>query len=566
VDSIFLLGWLAAETVAENPETKAKVGWLCLLPPLLTILLAIATRRVVVSLFLGVAAAILILLPSPEAQRVEWAESFTWGRYLMTSAEQFALALTESHLWASLTDSDHLRVFAFTSLLGMQVALIHRSGGMEGIVRWSAPLARSRRGGQVLTWALGLVIFIDDYANTLLLGSTMRPITDRLKISREKLAFLVDSTAAPVSGLALVSTWVATEITYMQEGFSSAGVDIGAETFGIFIETIPGRFYVLYMLAFVLLCAVLGRDFGPMLAAERRAFAKPASAADDDKKSQQAAKPRPFNAILPIVVTVAVAVWLLVATGLATNGDAPLAQSQWQAAGQIIGQGNSYVALLYGALAGLLVILGLIALQRNLSPDEVRSGLTEGFLHILPALVILWLAWSLSKLTGEGYLETGAFLASKISELNLHPGFMPTIIFVFASGIAFATGTSWGTMAILMPIAIPLVYQLVSTNLGESADPHHFVIVASIGSVLAGAIFGDHCSPISDTTILSSRSSHCDHIAHVRTQMPYALTVGCIAILFGTLPAGFEISSWILLPCGFVAMLCVLLAIGRKVE
>lgn len=172
----------------------------------------------------------------------------------MQSFLQFGYSIAEEHLWKSFFDEDHLRVFVFTTLLGMQVALIHLSGGMQGVLG-NASHGRFARGGQVLTWFLGMVIFIDDYANTLLLGSTMRPLTDRLKISREKLAFLVDSTAAPVSGLAIVSTWVATEISTMQIGYADAGIDIGSDTFGIFIQTIPSRFYVLYMLLFVLLCA-----------------------------------------------------------------------------------------------------------------------------------------------------------------------------------------------------------------------------------------------------------------------------------------------------------------------
>lgn len=572
MDVPFLISQLEGVPDVPATATGTVVGlwgqlaqWSCIVPPLLTIVLAIMTRRVVISLLLGVIAAIAILLPTPAEQQQAWGEAFSWPRYVLESGTTLTLELTENHLWGSLVDEDHLRVFLFTALLGMQIAVIHRSGGMEGIVRWSAPLARTRRGGQALTWLLGLIIFIDDYANTLLLGSTMRPITDRLKISREKLAFLVDSTAAPVSGLALVSTWVATEISTMKAGFDSAGIDIGADTFGIFIETIPGRFYILYVLVFVLMVALLGRDFGPMLKAERRALAdghgdEGATAAS----RSEVQRPRAWNAIVPICVTVGVAVWLLIMTGLAEHGDAPLSESHWQAAGQVIGQGNSYIALVYGALAGLLTVLGMVGLQRSLTTDSTRVGMLEGFAHVLPALIILWLAWTLSKLTGEGYLETGAFLASKIAELNLNPGFMPTIIFLFAAGIAFATGTSWGTMAILMPIAIPLVHRLVSEQLGAPADPHHPVLVASIGSVLAGAIFGDHCSPISDTTILSSRSCHCDHIAHVRTQMPYALTVAGIAIVFGTLPAGFGVSSWILLPCGLGAMLFVLLAFGRR--
>ncbi len=565
MEQFSILSWIAALSLTDILQQLRP--WLCIVPPLLTITLAIITRRVVPSLLLGVATAIVILLPSPTTRQLEWGDDFTWSRYAWDSTQTFTINLFENHLWSSLADSDHLRVFLFTTVLGMQVALIHRSGGMEGIVRWSAPFARSRRGGQVLTWMLGMVIFIDDYANTLLLGSTMRPIADRLKISREKLAFLVDSTSAPVAGLALVSTWVATEISAMQVGFTAAGMDVSGQAFGIFIQTIPVRFYVLYALAFVLLNALLCRDYGPMLTAERRAATGTPAPVSSDSTTATTTPPRVWNAILPILVTIAVAVWLLYETGQAAVAadNVQLSDSMWQAAGQIIGAGSSYVALVYGALAGLGVVLALILWQRAMSPQQVRAGMLEGFLHVLPALVILWLAWSLSTLTGNDHLKTGAFVASKIVEIDLHPGWMPTIIFLFASAIAFATGTSWGTMAILMPITIPLVHQLLISSGVASVDPYHPVFVATIGSVLAGAIFGDHCSPISDTTILSSRSCGCDHIAHVRTQMPYALTVGTVAIVFGTLPAGFGIHSIFLLPLGLLSLWGILMLFGRKV-
>lgn len=546
-------------------EAASPVGWLCVLPPVLTIALAIISKRVVLSLLVGISAGILILLPSPAAMQEFLGEDFNWPAYIQTTAENFVAQLTEGHLWVSLIDPDHLRVFAFTALLGIQVALIHRSGGMHGIVRWAKPLARSRRGGQVLTWMLGLVVFIDDYANTLLLGSTMRPLTDRLKISREKLAFLVDSTAAPVTGIALVSTWVATEMSTMQTGYQDAGIDISDNTLALFIQTIPSRFYILYALAFVFFCAILGRDYGPMLAAEQRA-------ANSDPKPESLelggeTTGRPFNAILPIGVTIAVVVWLIALTGKASAGVETFpTMGDWQAWGTIVGQGDSYLALVYGALAGLAVILGLIAIQRAISAEDAKQASIDGVVHVFPALVILLLAWTLSSLTGADNLRTGEFLAAKVSELSVSPGWMPTIVFLLASGVAFSTGTSWGTMAILMPIVIPLVFNLLTNQLGTAPAPDHFLLTASVGSVLAGAIFGDHCSPISDTTILSSRSSDCDHIAHVRTQIPYALTIGGVAIIFGTLPAGFEVSSFVLLPMGLVALFLILLVFGRTVR
>ena len=548
---------------------SSPVGWLCILPPILTIVLAIVSKRVVLSLLFGIATAIILLMPSVAAYREALGEQFTWGVFWQESILQFTGELFEGHLWASLVDSDHLRVFVFTSVLGMQVAMIHRMGGMLGIVNLASPLARSRRGGQLLTWLLGLIVFIDDYANTLLLGSTMRPITDRLKISREKLAFLVDSTAAPVSGLALVSTWVATEIGNMQIGFENADVDIGADTFGIFMQTIPSRFYILFALAFVFLCGLLGRDFGPMLRAEERALrADPpepeVSSSQSGNESSKAIPARAFNAIAPILVTICVAVWLLVVTGRGTASFEGLpAADELQAWGQIIGQGDSYIALVYGATAGLVVALLLNSAQGILSAKAVRGALTEGFTHVVPALVILWLAWTLSNLTGEDYLGTGKFLADWLKETDFPLFIVPTAVFLLSAGIAFSTGTSWGTMAIVLPMVIPLVYNLLRGTSGAEIAPDHFLLTSSIGSVLAGAIFGDHCSPISDTTILSSRSSDCDHIAHVRTQMPYALLIGTVSVLAGTLPAGFGVSSWILIPSGIVGLGVVLLAIGR---
>jgi Na+/H+ antiporter NhaC len=542
------------------------VGWMCVVPPLVTIVLAIFTKRVVPSLLIGIAIGVVILLPTPNAYEAATG-SFSWFGYLQHSLLEFLYEFCELHLWGSLVDADHLRVFAFTTILGMQVALIHASGGMLGIVRWASPFARTRRGGQMMTWFLGLVIFIDDYANTLLLGSTMRPLTDRLRISREKLAFLVDTTAAPVSGLAIVSTWVATEISAMKTGFDNAQLDLGADTFGIFLQTIPVRFYVIFALIYVVLCALLNRDFGPMLSAERRALREPQRS--DELPSGETVdlrQPRAWNAILPICVTVGVVVGLLIYTGLVELAGMSLPEPTLQRWGQIIGSGNSSLALIYGSLAGLATSLALIIMQRELGEPQIRSSLLSGFTHVLPAMTILWLAWALSTLTKQDHLATGEFIADKVHQLQVPAALMPTITFLLAGGIAFATGTSWGTMAILMPMIIPLVYGLLLRQLDTPPTADHAIMIASIGSVLAGAIFGDHCSPISDTTILSSRSSGCDHIAHVRTQMPYAMLIAAIAILFGTLPAGYGVSSIWLLPAGVVAMIFCLLLFGRSAE
>ncbi len=519
-------------------------GWLSLMPPLLAIVLAIATRRVIVPLLIGVFAGALIL--------AKWNPITAIG------------AMFEIHLWASLKDEDHLRVFAFTLLMGAMVGVIFRSGGMHGVVDALGPLARTRRGGQLVTWLLGLIVFFDDYANSLLLGPTMRPLTDKLRISREKLAYLVDSTAAPVAGLALVSTWIATEIGFINEGLVGLQF-VGPPTdgFNLFIASIPFRFYVLLALLFIPLVAITGRDFGPMLAAERRAAnaleplrSSAASAANIDVPH------RWYNALLPVFVAVVVLVALLLVTGREAVRADPEIEPTWFNA---FGSGDSYLALVYGSLAGLGTAVFLTWTQRILKLDEIRAAAFEGAQHMLLALTILWLAWTLSAMTGRepGQLNTGGYVGELIRQ-SVAVRWMPTIVFLAAAGVAFATGTSWGTMAILMPLVINVTYHmLAATGAGvSSSDP---LLVASIGSVLAGAIFGDHCSPISDTTILSSQCSGCDHVAHVWTQLPYALLVAAIAIVCGTLPVGMGVSPWLLLPLGIVAMLVCLLLLGRRV-
>ncbi|GIW99394.1 MAG: membrane protein [Pirellulaceae bacterium] len=537
-------------------------GWLSVLPPLVTIVLAMTLRRVVLALATGIGLA--VVLQQPQFEGGTCAEFLF---YLVRTTVQFLTDITEHHLWPQLIEPSHLRVFAFTTLLGIQVALIHRCGGMRGIVRLAAPCARSRRGGQLLTWLLGMIIFIDDYANTLLLGSTMRPVTDRLRISREKLAFLVDSTAAPVAGLALVSTWVATEISAMETGYQQAAIDIAGQSMGLFLATIPLRFYILYCLAFVLLVALLNRDFGPMLRAERMAMNATQARTPSTRNDQGLVDGRAWYAVVPVGLTLALVLILLVATGMTAMGHSTVPPlSDWKAWAAIIGSGDSYLALVYGAGGGLLAIVTIAIFACRMSRSAIGETAVEGFLHVLPALTILWLAWTLSGLTDGEHLGTGQFLATHTQHLAPSPAWIPTIVFLLAATIAFCTGTSWGTMAIVMPMVIPLVASLLQQNSPGPIEADSPLFIASIASVLAGAIFGDHCSPISDTTILSSRSSDCDHIAHVRTQMPYALVVGMVSIVCGTLPAGYGVPSWLLLPLGILALGGMLWIFGQGPE
>ncbi|MCL4203971.1 MAG: hypothetical protein KJ000_15830 [Pirellulaceae bacterium] len=545
-------------------------GPLSLLPPLAAIVLAIATRRVVLSLCSGVFLGALILSGGNPWRAVA--------------------AMLEDHLWTSLTDPAHLRVFAFTALMGAMVGVVHRSGGMLGVVQLLAPWARGRRSGQIVTWLLGLAVFFDDYANTLLLGTTLRPLADRLGISREKLAYLADSTAAPVAGLALVSTWVAGEIGFIQAGF--AGLDTGTvdvDAFRIFVATIPYRFYVLWALMLVPLVALLGRDIGSMWRAERRALAErrrcDAVATDQPPSDQAEVPPRWHNAILPVFVVIGVTGWLLVATGrqsliaearqsgaegeaATTSADPvdPPMSAEGPSPGWLdsFAAGDSYLALLYGSLAGLVTALVWIRWQGTVSWDELRAAGLGGARQMLPALIVLWLAWALSAMTDQDRLGTAVYLG-QLLEGRISAPWLPTTVFVLSSLVAFATGTSWGTMGILMPLVIRVAWQVLSAD-GRPDAVHDPLLLATIGSVLAGAIFGDHCSPLSDTTILSSHASGCNHVEHVRTQIPYALLAGGVAILAGTLPVGFGASPWLMPPLAAAALIIGLCWFGRRVD
>jgi Na+/H+ antiporter NhaC len=540
----------------ENP-----FGPLSLLPPLVAIVLAITTRRVVLSLLVGVA----------------------MGSILVTDWD-LPLALVDlckTRLWASLIDEDHLRVFAFTLLLGAMIGVIYRCGGMHGIVDRLSRWANNRQHGQLVTWALGMVVFFDDYANTLLLGTTMRPLADRLKISREKLAYIVDSTAAPVAGLALISTWVAVEISLIEKGFAGRPVVeeledgtmatvAAVDGMTLFIASIPYRFYVLWALLLVVLVAWLRRDFGPMLAAERRTLRGENPEHDDlldsdDQMSIRADTPRRArNALVPVVVVLAVTVTLLLVIGRVKKGE-QASMFTW------FTSGDPYVALMYGSLAGLLTAVLLSRGQRILSTNEIGQAALRGALQVAPALAILWLAWSLASVTGEPKnpgeltsLDTAGYLAESIKD-QVSVAWMPTIVFLLASAVAFCTGTSWATMGILMTPAIKSTHRLLATD-GAMVDINDPLLIATIGSVLAGAIFGDHCSPISDTTVLSSRASGCDHIAHVRTQLPYALLAAAIAVVFGTIPVGFGVSVWPMLALSVVALVACVVILGKRAE
>lgn len=518
-----------------------------LLPPLIAIVLAILTHKVVIPLAAGVFTGAVLLV---------WRDPL---RSWYEAPVLFVDAMKES-----MFDVPHLQALAFSLLLGAMVGVIESGGGMQSLVRWLSTKVRSRRGAQTMITTSGLAIFFDDYANTLLLGGTMRSTSDRFGISREKLAYLVDSTAAPVAGLAVVGTWAAIEISYMGEGLAAGGITDPEAAFLLFIESIPYRFYPWLALAMVFLVALSGRDFGTMRLAEQDATRRLAGGSSDGELMPERRRGESrwlwIAAVLPVFVCIFVVAGVLVVTGIDAierwnPGDGWLRQ-----AGEVFGNGDSYLALIHGSVSGLLVAALLSILLGGCDAAGALWSAMRGAKQMMPALVILWFAWALSGMTEPSKLDTGGYLSSILSE-RMDVRWLPTVVFLLAGTIAFSTGTSWGTMGILTPLSIGLALRMEASGQADST-----IVLATCGSVLAGAIFGDHCSPISDTTVLSSQASGCDHMAHVRTQMPYAVVTAIACVIFGTLPAAFGVPPWISLGTATFALAVLLRWIGEPLR
>lgn len=516
-----------------------------LLPPVVAIVLAIVSRRVVLPLLAGVVCGGIIL---------------AWD-----APDQSAIGIVFRTLWGQATDVVNLQVLLFSLLFGGMVGVLEAGTAMRLLIARLSKRIRNRRHAQAAIGLSGLVVFFDDYANTLLVGTAMRSTADRYRLSRAKLAYLVDSTAAPVAGLAVVSTWAATELRLLTQGLENAGIDDGSRVFAMFMESVPYRFYPILALVMVFVIACTGRDFGPMKQSEADANgggapgSEPAIAGDKDSVVLQG---HWVGAVLPVVACVVTVTGALIWTG-ATEVGPQAAYDSADGLRQILGEADANLSLVYGGLMGLLVAvvcyLGIPSSTggQSHSPWACLMAVLSGAWQMMPAMLVLWLAWSLSSLTDEDALDTGGFLASLLSE-RLSDQWLPTVVFLVAAATAFATGTSWGTMAILTPVAVSLAVQF-----SAAGDPTGTLTIATFGSVLAGAIFGDHCSPISDTTVLSSRATGCDHMLHVRTQLPYALIVGVISIICSRLSIGFGLSPWVLIIAGSAVLYAFVRFVGR---
>jgi Na+/H+ antiporter NhaC len=500
-------------------------GAISLVPPLLAIVLAMVTRKPLLSLFLGI-----------------WS-----GGVIFTASH--GVAQTLSWIVNSIGASTfNAKIMLIVLFLGAGVALIWRLGGANALANAVTSKLNTQRKVGFATWIFGMIWFFDDYSNTAIVGTTMREISDEVSISREKLAYMIDSTAAPVATFG-ISSWVAYQLSMIREGYSAAGISAGSngvpDAFALFLQSIPFNMYCLFAVVMVGIIVFTGRDYGEMLDAEHRSAtegkvlrddAVPMQSAEDSLGEVLTDTPQLRYFLLPTLALMVTVVGGGFYTGV--NASEPGAGPF-----QIAGNAAFVDALLWGtfAMVAVALVLGVGSGLANL--DEAMETVIDGFSMMLTALTILVMAWTIGTVTTA--LGTGIFVTN-IAENFVTPTLLPVVVLAASAFIAFSTGTSWGTMAIITPIAVPLAW-----SVGGSTPA---LLPVAIGTVFSGAIFGDHCSPISDTTILSSTFTGSDHIDHVRTQMTYATTVLIVAAALLTVWGATRITPLVLLPIGVVTL------------
>lgn len=539
--AVVLITGLAAVVLAVGlgADSRGLPGWLSLTPPLIAIVTAFVLRSVLPALLLGL-----------------WAGAWVLDGFSLKGLLTSFLGLFAERIPEALLDPEHISVILFIMMIGGMIGILASNGGMLAVVEAIRKIAHTRRSGQLLSTGLGFAVFFDDYANTLLVGKTMRPLTDRLRVSREKLAFIVDTTASPVAGLALVSTWIGYEVGMIDANQPAA---IDQTGYSVFLSSMPYCFYPLLILVFLVAVAASGRDFGPMRRAESDAWREreprpeeqAATEIDAELPDVPAGVPlRLVNFLAPVIVLVVSLIAGLIVTG---EGDGLR---------QIIGNSDPYKALMWASFLGAFSAGILTIGQGILSLAETVDSWYIGMRATLYAVIILVMAWALSAITQE--LQAAEFLVMRFGA-DLSPQLLPALTFVLAAVISFAIGSCFGTIGIMMPIVLPLGWGILQQNgLVGGADLHP-IYLAVVASVLAGSIWGDHSSPISDTTILSSMSANCDHLEHVRTQMPYALTVGAVALFVGVLPVSYGVPVWLALGASAAVVVGLPYLVGRNV-
>ncbi|KAA8500069.1 Uncharacterized protein FVE85_7654 [Porphyridium purpureum] len=552
-------------------------GGLTVIPPLVTVLVAVITREVLWALWIGVWTAAMII-------------------YQGNPLTAFLRTL-DTYMVESLGNIDHAFVILFSWFLSGLIAVVSKSGGAHGIAGLIIKTIKNKRSAQLAIYFLGFVIFFDDYANTLILGGTMRPISDMYWVAREKFAALVDCTTAPIASIAPISSWIGFELGLIQSSLDQLAAlgyeGLPSSAYDVFINTIPSRYYPMYMLLLQFILILSMREFGPMLEAERRTQythkLNPDGARLEEVEVDTKLEPahdtprRWWNGVVPILVTLIAVLLGLLLTGYYSAKDAGLDIT----AANIFGEGDSYGSILWGAFFGSIVIwlmarfqykkdgemfnqfkywIRFKAVPRDENGNKIAVPIMdmyeslqvwiEGVKGMTVPVLVLIMAWSI----GQAIQDCGAdvFFSSALSSDSLDYRALPTLTFLISGVISFATGTSWGTMSIVFPIAAPTAW--IASNGDEN------IYYLTVSAILAGAVFGDHATAISDTTILSAMASKCDLQAHVITQLPYALSMGVFSTIFGYLLAGYAYDAWVGLLVGFAVVIAFALCFGVRID
>ena len=510
--------------IIAAPITEAKGTLWSLFPPVIAIGLALITKEVYSSLFVGILSGGIIYAAASG-----------------TGFEGTFKAVVQDGLITNLSNAYNVGILVFLVVLGIIVVLMNKAGGSRAYGEWAAAHIKSRRGVALSTFFLGVLIFVDDYFNCLTVGSVMRPITDKHNISRSKLAYLIDSTAAPICIIAPISSWAA----------AVSGTVEGVNGISLFINTIPYNLYAFLTILMVIFISVSDTDYGPMKIHEDNAKNGDIFTTQNNTYEQDAQpvteRGRVIDLILPVAVLIVFCVVGMIYTGGFFSGtDFVTAFANCDAA----------YGLSLGSISALIVIIAYYMFRRVLKFNECMDSIAAGFKQMVPAILILTFAWTLKTMTN--HLEAGAFVSGVVQSATALSVLLPVILFVVAIGLAFATGTSWGTFGILIPI-VTSVFDAELANVSQTGEIPSMVIIC-ISACLAGAVCGDHCSPISDTTIMASTGAQCDHVNHVSTQLPYALTVAAVCVV-GYLLSGFVHNVFIVLGFSVALMLAVLFGI-----
>ena len=509
----------AGEAEAGEVSNMYATVW-SLVPPLVAIILALITKEVYSSLFVGIVVGAL------------FHSNFNIKQAYLT----MFTSETDGGLLAKLSDGWNVGILIFLVVLGIIVSLMNKAGGSAAYGAWARERIKTRKGALLSTFMLGVLIFVDDYFNCLTVGSVMRPVTDTHNVSRAKLAYIIDATAAPVCIIAPISSWAA----------AVAGVVDGVNGLDLFIRAIPYNFYALLTIVAMLTLTLLNFDFGPMRLHEKNAQSKNDLYTTESRPfaaeaaAQVTGKGKVIDLVLPVIILIACCVIGMIYTGGFFDGESFI---------DAFAGCDASVGLLLGSIAALLLTFVLYIPRRVLSFNEFMCCLPEGFKAMVPAILILTFAWTLSGITG--LLGAKEFVAGVLeSNKGMFHVLLPVIVFLIAIFLAFATGTSWGTFGILLPIVVPIL------------DPTSELLIICVAATLAGAVCGDHCSPISDTTIMASTGAQCDHINHVSTQLPYALTVAAVSAVNYILAA--LIQNWLInLPIAIASMVVTIFIIKK---